>query len=83
MKDSSNMKVVFLFGESKQGEWSSAPPKSGTDVENNMICSAEMGVGKVAGIKIDQATGELRTAFVLPVGRAILPAVSSGLSGPL
>jgi hypothetical protein len=63
--DSSNMKVIFPFGELKKGEWSWAPPKSGTDVENNMIYSADMGVGKVAGIKLDPATGELKTAFVL------------------
>ncbi len=65
VKDSAKMKVIFPFGELKKGEWSWAPPKSGTDVENNMIYSADMGVGKVAGIKIDQATGELKTAFVL------------------
>lgn len=65
VKDSGNMKVIFPFGELKKGEWSWAPPKSGADVENNMIYSADMGVGKVAGIKIDQGTGELKTAFVL------------------
>ena len=32
---------------------------------NSMIYSADMGVGKVAGIKLDQATGEMKTAFVL------------------
>jgi hypothetical protein len=30
-----------------------------------MIYSADMGVGKVAGIKLDHATGEMKTAFVI------------------
>ena len=30
-----------------------------------MIYSADMGMAKIAGIKIDQATGELKTVFVL------------------
>jgi hypothetical protein len=30
-----------------------------------MIYSADMGVAKVAGIKLDQATGELKIAFVI------------------
>ena len=64
-KDSSNMKVIFPFGELKKGEWSFAPPKSCADTENSMIYSADMGVGKIAGIKIDQATGDLKTVFVL------------------
>lgn len=65
LDDSSDMKVIFPFGELKKGEWSFAPPKPQTDPENSMIYSADMGIGKVAGIKIDQATGEMKTAFVL------------------
>jgi hypothetical protein len=30
-----------------------------------MIYSADMGIGKVAGIKIDQATGEMKTIWVV------------------
>ena len=30
-----------------------------------MIYSADMGVGKVAGIRLDQDTGELKVAFVV------------------
>lgn len=30
-----------------------------------MIYSADMGVGKVAGITLDQATGEMKTVFVI------------------
>jgi len=33
--------------------------------ENSMIYSADMGVGKVAGITLDQATGEMNIVFVI------------------
>jgi len=59
------VQVVFPFGDLKPGEWSFAPPKAGGDPENSMIYSADMGVGKVAGIKINQDTGELKVAFVV------------------
>ena len=64
-KDPTRMKVIFPFGELKKGEWSWAPPKPQTDPENSMIYSADMGMGKVAGIKIDQATGEMKTVWVV------------------
>jgi hypothetical protein len=64
-KDSTKLKTIFPFGELKKGEWSFAPPKPQTDPENSMIYSADMGVGKVAGIKIDQATGEMETVWVV------------------
>jgi hypothetical protein len=64
-KDASKMKVIFPFGPLKSGEWSFAPPKPQTDPENSMIYSADMGIGKVAGIKIDQATGEMKTIWVV------------------
>jgi hypothetical protein len=64
-KDPAKLKTIFPFGPLKPGEWSWAPPKPQTDPENSMIYSADMGVGKVAGIKIDQATGEMKTVFVV------------------
>ena len=64
-KDPSRMRVIFPFGDLKKGEWSWAPPKPQTDPENSMIYSADMGMGKVAGIKIDQATGEMKTVWVV------------------
>ena len=64
-KDPSRMKVVFPFGELQPGEWSFAPPKPQTDPENSMIYSADMGMGKVAGIRIDQATGDLKVEWVI------------------
>ncbi|AUM12122.1 hypothetical protein [Ketobacter alkanivorans] len=65
LKDSAKKQIVFPFGELKKGEWSFAPPKCGADPENSMIYSADMGVGKVAGVKLNQETGELDVRFVL------------------
>ena len=64
-KDPKRMKVIFPFGPLKPGEWSFAPPKPQTDPENSMIYSADMGVGKVAGIKLDQETGDLKVVWVI------------------
>jgi hypothetical protein len=64
-KDPGRMTSVFPFGQLKPGEVSFAPPKSGTDPENNMIYSLDVGMGKLGGIKIDQATGELKTVFAV------------------
>ena len=64
-KDPKNMHTIFPFGDLKPGEWSFAPPKAGADPENSMIYSADMGVGQVAGIRIDQGSGELDLAFVV------------------
>jgi hypothetical protein len=64
-KDATRMKVLFPFGPLKKGEWSFAPPKAGADPENNMIYSADMGIGKLAGIKLDPATGDMKTVFVV------------------
>ncbi len=64
-QDSSRMKILFPFGELKEGEWSFAPPKAGADPDNNMIYSADMGIGKMAGIKLDPATGDMKTVFVV------------------
>ncbi len=63
--DPTKMTTLFPFGELKKGQWSFAPPKPQTDPENSMIYSADMGMGKVAGIKIDQATGEMKTVWVV------------------
>lgn len=63
--DVSKTHSIFPLGDLGFEGISWAPPKNGTDPENNMIYSADMGMKKVAGIKIDPATGELTTAFVL------------------
>lgn len=64
-KDPTKINVIFPFGPLKDGEWSFAPPKPQTDPENNMIYSADMGIGKVAGIKFDPLTGEMNVVFVV------------------
>ena len=64
-KDATRMKILFPFGPLKKGEWSFCLPKTGADPENHMIYSADMGIGKVAGIKLDPATGDMNVAFVL------------------
>jgi hypothetical protein len=66
-KDAKRFKVIFPFGPLKKDEMSFAPPKPQTDPENNMIWSADFGVGKVAGIKFDPATGDMKTAYVLDI----------------
>jgi hypothetical protein len=63
-KDPAKLTSIRPFGPLQSGQISFAPPKNGTDIENNMVYAADMGMGKVAGIKLDQATGEMRTAFV-------------------
>jgi len=64
-KDPTRQQIIFPFGELKKGQWSFAMPKNGADPENSMIYSADMGVGKVAGIKLDQVTGKMKVVFVL------------------
>lgn len=64
-KDPSKVTRVYPFGQLKPGEQSFAPPKSGSDAENNMVYSQDLGFGKVAGVKLDQATGEMKTVFVV------------------
>ena len=63
--DSSNTQTIYPFGDLPDGGFSLAPPKPGADPDNNMIYSADMGIGKVAGISIDPDTGDMETVFVL------------------
>jgi hypothetical protein len=64
-KAPSRVTKVFPFGQLEPGQQSFAPPKSGSDAENDMVYSQDLGFGKVAGVKLDQATGELKTVFVV------------------
>jgi hypothetical protein len=75
-KDAKNVKIIFPFGkELKKGEWSFAPPKPGGDPENGMLYIADMGMRKVAGVKIDPATGELKVAFVVDTTTTFQPMI--------
>jgi hypothetical protein len=77
-KDPARMTTVFPFGDFKPGMFSFAPPKNGSDAENNMLYSADVGLGKVAGIKLDQTSGEMKTVFVVDDKTTCL----QGLIGP-
>ncbi len=63
--DASKMVTHFPFGELEEGQWSWAPPKMGGDAENHMVYSADVGIGKVAGIKFDPQTGAMQNAFIV------------------
>ena len=53
------------FGPLKRLQMSLAPPKTCIDLENDMLYAADAGVGKVAGILLDQETGEMTIQFVV------------------
>ena len=63
--DPARIQRVFPHGELdlKNNEWSWAPPKAGSDPENNMVYSADAGMRQVAGVKLDPKTGEMKVAF--------------------
>ena len=63
--DPSKVMTFFPFGPLKEGQFSFCLPKNGADIENNMLYAADMGIGKVAGIRLDQATGAMQNAFVV------------------
>ena len=41
-------------GSFKSGQTSNAPPKPQGDLENDMVYSADGGIGKIAGVHLDQ-----------------------------
>ena len=63
--DASNMHTIFPFGQLESGQKSNAPPKPQGDLENNMVYSADGGVGKIAGIHLDQQTGKMTTKWTV------------------
>jgi hypothetical protein len=65
VNDANNLQTFKPFGDLKSGEASNAPPKPQGDPENDMIYSADGGVGKIAGMHLDQATGTMTTKFVV------------------
>jgi len=78
-KDPTKMMTIFPFGPLKSGGFSFAPPKNGSDAENNMLYSQDLGVGKVAGIKLEPTSGEMKTVFVVDDRTTCLV----GLIGPM
>lgn len=65
--DAKRTTSILPYGELKRTQMSLAPPKTCIDLENNMLYSADAGVGKVAGIRLDQASGEMTTEFIVDV----------------
>ena len=63
--DSKRQTKIVPFGPLKRTQLSLAPPKTCIDLDNDMLYSADGGVGKVAGIRLDQATGEMTTQFTV------------------
>ena len=64
-RDPSRRTSVTPFGPLKRLQMSLAPPKTCIDLDNDMLYAADAGVGKVAGLHLDQATGEMTTQFVV------------------
>jgi hypothetical protein len=63
--DDTNIQRITPFGELESGQHSFAPPKPQGDLENNMVYSADGGVGKIAGIHLDPTTGKMTTKWVV------------------
>jgi hypothetical protein len=63
--DPTKMTKVVPFGPLRKLQMSLAPPKTCIDLENGMLYSADAGVGQVAGIALEQASGEMTVQFVV------------------
>ena len=63
--DASNTHTIFPFGQLESGQNSNAPPKPEGDLQNDMVYSADGGVGKIAGIHLDQQTGKMSTKWTV------------------
>ena len=64
-RDAHKVTSLSPFGPLRRTQFSLAPPKPSIDLENDMLYSADAGLGKVAGIKLDQRRGEMKTMFVV------------------
>lgn len=71
-KDPTKITRVYPFGKELPTGQSWAPPKAAIDVENSMVFSADQGMGKIGGIKFDQATGKMTTAWTLDAATTAL-----------
>jgi hypothetical protein len=63
--DPTNIQRIYPFGQLESGETSNAPPKPQGDPENNMVYSADGGVGQIAGVHLDPDTGKMTTKWVV------------------
>lgn len=63
--NASDTHTIFPFGQLESGQTSNAPPKPEGDLANDMVYSADGGLGKIAGIHLDQDTGKMTTKWVV------------------
>ena len=65
VNDASNIQRIYPFGQLEDGESSNAPPKPQGDPANDMVYSADGGVGQIAGIHLDPVSGKLTKKWVV------------------
>jgi hypothetical protein len=70
--DPTKITSVYPFGTQLPTGQSWAPPKSAIDVENSMVYSSDQNMMKIGGIKLDQATGQMTTAWTLDAANTAL-----------
>jgi hypothetical protein len=63
--DATNIVTYFPFGQLQEGQVSGAPPKAAADPDNHMLVSADVGLGKMAGVSIDPNTGAMETVWTV------------------
>ena len=66
---------VHPFGKDVPTGMSWAPPKAAIDAENSMVFSADQGMMKIGGIKFDQTSGEMTTAWTMDAATTALQAL--------
>jgi len=73
--DPAKITRVYPFGTELPTGQSWAPPKAAIDPENSMVFSADQNMGKIGGIRLDQATGEMTTEWTLDAATTALQAL--------
>ena len=64
-KDPDTVTTLAPFGPLAERQMSFAPPKTGTDPDNDRLYSADMGYGKLAGIHLEPGTGDMSVEFIV------------------
>jgi hypothetical protein len=65
VNNASDTHTLYPFGQLQSGQSSNAPPKPEGDLANNMVYSADGGIGKIAGVHLDQSTGQMTTQWTV------------------
>lgn len=74
-RDPQRITRVYPFGKEVPTGVSWAPPKSAVDVENSMVFSADQGMMKIGGIRLDLETGGMTTVWTLDAATSALQAL--------